>query len=75
VTTARVLWQIYIDEFGREKVDERYVTADADSAMQEFMLKNLVPNSRYQLTVTAHNRAGWSDNSSPFVFQTAPGND
>jgi hypothetical protein len=64
---------MYIDEYGREKVDERHVTMDADSSTQEYTLRNLVPNSRYQLIVFAHNRAGWSDESSPFVFQTAPG--
>jgi hypothetical protein len=64
---------MYIDEYGREKVDERHETIDADSATNEFTLKHLVPNSRYQLIVHAHNKAGWSDDSSPFVFQTAPG--
>ena len=75
---CRQLWlclQVYVDDFGNEKVNWRTFEVYAGAETQSYDLKNLVPNSYYQLVVRAHNNVGWSDNSPVFVFQTAPGKD
>jgi len=41
--------------------------------VRHYQLDGLEPDTRYRLTVRAHNGLGWSDYSQEFMFRTAPG--
>ena len=68
-----IVTQVYDDEFGVEVKQQSVVDVQSSTDMRHYNLKHLLPDSRYELVIKAHNEVGWSENSSTFVFQTAPG--
>lgn len=68
------VWFVKVLKNAQETSDSNWITETASAnGNNRFTIKNLKPNSHYELKIRAENEIGWSKHGKDFVFSTIEG--